>query len=77
MCLAIPVRIEELVDGETAVANIGGLRKRISVALIDEPQVGDYVLMHVGFALRKLDEDEARRTLALLDALAADDGADA
>ncbi|MBB3104823.1 HypC/HybG/HupF family hydrogenase formation chaperone [Azomonas macrocytogenes] len=65
MCLAIPVRIEELVDEETAVAHIGGLRKTINIALVDGLQVGDYVILHVGFALEKLDEQEAQRTLAL------------
>ncbi len=66
MCLAIPVRIEALVDEETAVAQIGGLRKPISIALLENVQVGDYVILHVGFALKKLDEQEARQTLALL-----------
>ena len=66
MCLAIPVRIEELLDEQSAVACIGGLRKTINVALLDDLQVGDYVILHVGFALQKLDEAEAQRTLTLL-----------
>ncbi|WP_349617084.1 HypC/HybG/HupF family hydrogenase formation chaperone [Azotobacter salinestris] len=66
MCLAIPVRIEELLDEQSAVACIGGLRKTINVALLDDLKVGDYVILHVGFALQKLDEAEAQRTLALL-----------
>ena len=66
MCLAIPVRIEELLDAHNAVACIGGLRKTINVALLDDLAVGDYVILHVGFALQKLDEAEAQRTLALL-----------
>jgi len=66
MCLAIPVRIEELLDEQSAVACIGGLRKTINVALLDDLHVGDYVILHVGFALQKLDEAEAQRTLALL-----------
>jgi len=69
MCLAIPVRIEELLDEQSAVACIGGLRKTINVALLDDLQVGDYVILHVGFALQKLDEAEALRTLALLEEL--------
>lgn len=66
MCLAIPVRIEELLDEQSAVACIGALRKTINVALLDDLKVGDYVILHVGFALQKLDEAEAQRTLALL-----------
>jgi len=66
MCLAIPVRIEQLLDEQSAVATIGGLRKTINVSLLDDLQVGDYVILHVGFALQKLDEAEAMRTLALL-----------
>ncbi|GAB3386807.1 HypC/HybG/HupF family hydrogenase formation chaperone [Azotobacter armeniacus] len=66
MCLAIPVRIEELLDEQSAIACIGGLRKTINVALLDDLEVGDYVILHVGFALQKLDEVEAQRTLALL-----------
>lgn len=66
MCLAIPVRIEELLDEQSAIACIGGLRKTINVALLDDLEVGDYVILHVGFALQKLDEAEAQRTLALL-----------
>jgi len=65
MCLAIPVRIEELLDEQTAVACIGGLRKTVNVALLDDLKVGDYVILHVGFALQKLDEAEAQRSLAL------------
>ena len=69
MCLAIPVRIEQLLDEQSAVATIGGLRKTINVSLLDDLQVGDYVILHVGFALQKLDEAEAMRTLALLEEL--------
>lgn len=65
MCLAIPVQIESIEDEMTAVANIGGIRKRINTALVEDLQVGDYVILHVGFALKKLDEDEALKTLAL------------
>lgn len=65
MCLAIPVRIEELLDEQTAIAYIGGLRKTVNVALLDDLKVGDYVILHVGFALQKLDEAEAQRSLAL------------
>lgn len=65
MCLAIPVRIAQLLDAERALADIGGVRKEINIALLDEVQVGDYVILHVGYALTKLDPQEAARTLAL------------
>lgn len=64
MCLAIPARIEELTTPGNAIVNLGGVRKEISLALVDDTVVGDYVIVHVGYALQKLDEDEAQRTLA-------------
>ncbi|SEG27852.1 HypC/HybG/HupF family hydrogenase formation chaperone [Marinobacterium lutimaris] len=69
MCLAIPVRIEELIDAERAMADIGGVRKEINIALVDDLSVGDYVILHVGYALNKLDPEEAARTLALFEEL--------
>jgi len=65
MCLAIPARVEEIGDDESAIVDFGGVRKSISLALLDDVAVGDYVIVHVGFALQKLDEEEARATLAL------------
>ncbi len=65
MCLAIPARVEQIGDDETAIVDFGGVRKSISLALVDDVAVGDYVIVHVGFALQKLDEVEARATLAL------------
>ncbi|MBR9885241.1 MAG: HypC/HybG/HupF family hydrogenase formation chaperone [Oceanospirillales bacterium] len=69
MCLAIPVRIEALIDDERALADIGGLRKEINTALVENLKVGDYVILHVGYALNKLDPEEAARTLALFEEL--------
>ena len=65
MCLAIPARIEELTAGDNAVVDLGGVRKEISLALVDDANVGDYVIVHVGYALQKLDREEAERTLEL------------
>ena len=65
MCLAIPAKITELMDGGMAVADLGGVRKEISLALVDDLAVGDYVILHTGFALSKLDPAEAEKTLAL------------
>ena len=65
MCLAIPARITHKLDGDMAVVDLGGVRKEVSLALIDGADVGDYVIVHVGYALSKLDPEEAARTLAL------------
>ncbi len=70
MCLAIPARLVELLPGEQAVVNLGGIRKTVSIALIDDAQVGDYVIVHVGHAIGKIDPEEAARTLALFGELA-------
>ncbi|MBN8874132.1 MAG: HypC/HybG/HupF family hydrogenase formation chaperone [Rhodospirillales bacterium] len=66
MCLAIPVRIVALEPDAMAVVEIEGIRKQVSVALIEAPAIGDYVLLHVGYALHKLSEAEAERTLAMM-----------
>ena len=65
MCLAIPARIVELMDEDAARVDLGGVRKEISLALVDDAQVGDYVIVHVGYALSRLDPEEAEKTLAL------------
>ena len=65
MCLAIPACVEELIAGDSAIVNLGGVRKEISLALVEDVAVGDYVIVHVGFALQKLDPEEAAQTLAL------------
>ena len=65
MCLALPARIIELRENEVGVVDLGGVRKEISLALVEEAQVGDYVIVHVGYALSKLDTDEAEATLRL------------
>ncbi len=72
MCLGIPGQVLEVVDrdGGLARVDISGVRREVSVALVDEParpiEPGDWVLVHVGFALARIDEDEAATTLALL-----------
>jgi hydrogenase expression/formation protein HypC len=65
MCLAIPTLVVEMPDEETAIVELDGVRKAISLALVDGVAVGDYVIVHVGFALSRLDADEAAKTLAL------------
>ena len=65
MCLAIPAQVIELLPGDEARIDLGGIRKTISVAIIDSPAVGDYVIVHVGFAIGRIDPEEAARTLAM------------
>lgn len=65
MCLAFPARVIELSGESDAVIDLDGVHKTISLALVDDVAVGDYVIVHVGFALQKLDEAEALATLAL------------
>lgn len=66
MCLAIPVQVTELLDGDMAKVSLDGVQKVISLALVQDVQVGDYVILHVGYALNKLDPEEAQKTLELL-----------
>ena len=65
MCLAIPAQVVELREGDNAVVDLAGVRKEISLALVENVAVGDYVIVHVGYALNKLDPEEAAKTLAL------------
>mgnify|MGYP001190432852 CR=1 FL=1 len=65
MCLAIPAQVIELRPEAQAVVDLAGVKKEISLALVDDVAVGDFVIVHVGYALNKLDRDEAAKTLAL------------
>lgn len=65
MCLAIPARVIALTVQDNAVVDLSGVQKEISLALVENIQPGDYVIVHVGYALQKLDEEEAQKTLAL------------
>ncbi len=65
MCLAVPLRIQEI-DGALAKVELGGVLREISLVLTPEARVGDYVLVHTGYAISVLDEEEAHQTLALL-----------
>jgi hydrogenase expression/formation protein HypC len=66
MCLAIPALITELLPDQMARISLDGVLKTISVALVEDVAPGDYVIVHVGHALSKIDPEEAARTLALL-----------
>ncbi|MCF8161257.1 MAG: HypC/HybG/HupF family hydrogenase formation chaperone [Polaromonas sp.] len=68
MCLALPVRVIEVgcgPAGDMGWVDLGGVKKEISLALLDDVRVGDYVILHAGYALSILDPEEAQRTLAL------------
>ena len=64
MCLALPAKVLSL-SQESAVVSLGGLKKEISLALVEGVVPGDYVVVHTGYAISKLDPQEAERTLAL------------
>ena len=70
-CLAVPVRVAALLDNQWVEIEVGGIHSRISIALIDAVAVGDYVIVHAGFAITRLDVEEAEKTLALFDEIAA------
>lgn len=68
MCLAIPGKIVDIVDAENHIAKVevGGVKRNVNIGMLDKVGVGDYVLIHVGFAMSKVDEKEAEETLRLL-----------
>jgi len=75
MCLSVPAKITEI-KGTIAKASIGGSIIDVSLQLVEDVQIGDYVLIHTGFALEKIDEKEAKKTLGLLNEMVEDDPED-
>lgn len=69
MCLAVPVKITSIA-GEYAQTEIAGLRRKVSIALTPQAKVGDYVLLHTGYAIAVIDEAEAEETLRILEEIA-------
>lgn len=69
MCLAVPIKVIELFDGQMAVGEQFGVQVDFSTALLDNVELGDYVLVHTGIAIERLDEAEAHETLAVWDQL--------
>lgn len=65
MCLAIPARLIEIRPSHQGVVDLGGIRKEVSIALVPGVAVGDYVIVHVGHAIGRIDPEEAALTLAL------------
>ncbi|MCL0034450.1 HypC/HybG/HupF family hydrogenase formation chaperone [Dehalococcoidia bacterium] len=74
MCLAIPALIKSI-EGKEAEADMGGISRRISLWLTPEAKVGDYVLIHTGYAISVLDQEEAEETLRLFEEIQAMEGA--
>jgi len=69
MCLAVPVKVVSI-EGNEAEVEIGGVRRRISIVLTPEARVGDYVLLHTGYAINVVNEAEAQETLKILEEMA-------
>jgi hydrogenase expression/formation protein HypC len=70
MCLAVPMRLIEIAASDTAVAELEGVKYPVNVSLIENPQIGDYLIVHAGFAIEKLNQEEANERLALFDEIA-------
>jgi hydrogenase expression/formation protein HypC len=73
MCLAIPSKVVEI-NGQTARIDVDGVQRLASLMVVDDVRVGDYVIVHAGFAIHKIDEAEAMESLRLLQAAAASGG---
>lgn len=69
MCIAVPARIENI-EGDKATVNYGGVTMKTNITFIEKPEVGDYVLIHAGCAIEKINEEEALETLKLFDEMA-------
>ena len=66
MCLSIPAKVEKI-DGDMAVVSVGGAKYNASLQMIDDIKLGDYILMHTGFAIQKLSPEDAEETLKLFE----------
>lgn len=69
MCLAVPTRVISIDGDMMATVEVGGVTRQVALDLVPETRVGDYVIVHVGFAIQRLDEAEARETLAWFEML--------
>ncbi|MGA9033176.1 MAG: HypC/HybG/HupF family hydrogenase formation chaperone [Sulfuricaulis sp.] len=70
MCLAIPAKVVQKLENDQALVEVGGVHNQISLMLVEDVTVGDYVIVHVGFAIARLNADEAAKSLALFDEIA-------
>ncbi len=67
MCLAIPVEVVDVINDQWAKVRVGNVEKNINISLVAEVVAGDFLILHSGYALTRLDKDEAEKTLALFD----------
>lgn len=74
MCLAIPMKIVSIDDSEQALADLEGVQYQVDLSLIKDPQIGDYVIVHAGFAIERLDQEEARTRIELFRQMAEGSG---
>lgn len=70
MCLAVPMKLIEVRDDGTGVADLDGARSEVTLTLLEKPAIGDYVIIHAGFAIEKLDEKEANERIAIFQEIA-------
>ena len=64
MCIAVPAKIEQILEGN-AIVNYNGVKVKVNIMFIENPKIGDYVLVHAGCAIQKIDEDYAKETLEI------------
>jgi len=65
MCLGVPMQVKSI-ENETALCEIDGVQRQASLMMLDDVKIGDYLLIHAGFAIEKIDEEEAQLTLQAL-----------
>jgi len=65
MCLAIPMKVEEIIGNDIAVVSLGSIKKKVNISLVENVKKDDYLIIHAGFAIQKLDKKEAEETLKL------------
>lgn len=70
MCLAVPVKVVAILDDQWVEIDMGGIRSRVSIALVDRVALGDYLIVHAGYAITRLDVEEAEKSLALFEQIA-------
>jgi hydrogenase expression/formation protein HypC len=69
MCLAVPMRVVKI-EGSDAIVDLGGVKKQINLGLLEDVKLGEYVIVHAGFAIQKVNEKEAKETIEILKEMA-------
>ncbi|MGC8977530.1 MAG: HypC/HybG/HupF family hydrogenase formation chaperone [Candidatus Ratteibacteria bacterium] len=68
MCLAIPMKVEKII-GKFAIVSIGNVKRKVNISFVENVKKGDYLIVHAGFAIEKLDKKEAKKTIEILETL--------